>query len=74
MGNTRCSSIIAIGRGNNCQPILHMSKILVHIYSTDDFINQFSIGFIINPSLHVNKMFIEQFEKFSNATFNEKKM
>ena len=28
---------------NYCQPILHTSKIMVHIYSIDDSINQFSI-------------------------------
>ena len=42
---------------NNCQPILHMSKIMVHCYSTDETINQFVIGYIINPSLNCNKVF-----------------
>ena len=35
---------------------------MVHIYSIDDSINQFSIDYIINPSLHVNKVFREQVE------------
>ena len=37
---------------NNFQPILHMSKIMVNCYSTDETINQFSIGYMINPSLN----------------------
>ena len=51
-----------------------MSKIMVHIYLTDERINPFTIGYIINPSLHVNKVFREQFETFLNATFHEKTM
>ena len=38
--------------GVNCrQPILHMSKIMVHCYTTDETINHFAIGYMINPSL-----------------------
>ena len=47
---------------NHCQPILHMSKIMVHCYSIDESINQFSICYMINPSLHFNKVFREQLE------------
>ena len=36
---------------NNCQPILHITKILAHCYSTDETINQFAFGYMINPSL-----------------------
>ena len=43
---------------NHPQPILHISKRMVHIYYIDDIINQFAIGYMINPSLHVNKVFI----------------
>ena len=42
---------------NHRQPILYMSKIMVHFYSIDENINQFSIGYIINPSLYFNKLF-----------------
>ena len=38
-------------------PKLHMSKIMVHIYTTEKTVHQFAIGYIINPSLHINKMF-----------------
>ena len=44
MGKTLCYSIDA-----HRQPILHMSKIMVHCYYKDETINQFSIGYMINP-------------------------
>ena len=47
---------------------------MVHIYSIDNIINLFSIGYMINPSLHVNKLIREQFEKLLNAEFYEKTM
>ena len=43
---------------NHRQPILHMSKRMVHFHSIDETINQFSIGYMINPSLHFNKVFL----------------
>ena len=42
---------------NNCQTILHTSKIMVHCYSTDESVNQFEIGYMVNPSLKFNKVF-----------------
>ena len=51
-----------------------MSKIMVHIYSIDNSINQFSVGYMINPSLHVNKVLREKVEKFLNDKFYEKTM
>ena len=51
-----------------------MSKIMVHIYSIDNSINQFSVVYMINPSLHVNKVIREQVEKLLNSTFYEKTM
>ena len=45
---------------NYHQPIIHMSKIMVYIYTTDEQINQFPIGCMINPSLQINKLFREQ--------------
>ena len=47
---------------------------MVHIYSIDDSINKFSIGCMINPSFHINRVFREQFEKFLSATFHVNKM
>ena len=34
---------------NQYLTILHMSKTTVHGYSTDESINQFEIGYIVNP-------------------------
>ena len=34
---------------NHHRPILHMSKIMVHCYSTDETNNQLEIGYMINP-------------------------
>ena len=51
-----------------------MSKIIVHCYSTDETINQFSIGFMINPSLNCNKEFREQVRKWLSVSFHENTM
>ena len=59
---------------NHSQPLLHISKIFVYIYTTDERINPFAIGYIINLTLHVNKVFIEQVEKFLRATFHQNTM
>ena len=42
---------------NHRQPILYMSKILVYLYGTDKHVNQFAVGFMINLSLHVKRVF-----------------
>ena len=45
---------------NHCQPILNISKIMVHCYSIDEGINQFAIGYMLNPPLNSNKVFREK--------------
>ena len=47
---------------NHNLPILHMSKRMVHIYTTGKTIHQFSMGYMINPSLQFNKIFKTQVE------------
>ena len=42
--------LLPLVRVNHREPILHMSKILVHIYYLHDHINQFTIGYMMNPS------------------------
>ena len=42
---------------NHRQPTFCMSKIMVHCYSTDESINQFSIDYMINLSLNCKKVF-----------------
>ena len=45
------TSIVGV---NHLQTILHMSKIMVHCYNTDEASNQFAIGYMIDPSLKFN--------------------
>ena len=59
---------------NNRQPILHMSKIMVCCYSTDESINQFAISYMINPSLKCNKVFRLQFENYLRVSFYDRTM
>ena len=47
---------------NHGPPLLHTSKTFFYINSTEERINQFSILYMINPTLHVNKLFRDQVE------------
>ena len=40
---------------NHCLPFLHMAKHFTWIEETGKRINDFEIGYMINPSFHVNK-------------------
>ena len=51
-----------------------MSKRMVHCDSTDETINPFSIGYIINPSLNCNKVFRLLVENFISVSFSSKAM
>ena len=42
---------------NNSLPLLHMGKSFIWIEETKERINEFEIGYTINPNLHVNKAF-----------------
>ena len=47
--------------GTNClRPLLHMSKSYIWLEETNQFINEFSIGYMMNPNLNTNKAFREQ--------------
>ena len=59
---------------NYCQPILHVSKIMVHCYYTDETIDKFAIGYMINPSLNRNKVFRVQVEKCLSISFDSMTM
>ena len=54
---------------NNSLPLLYMSKKFVYLHNTEERINEFLIGYIVNPTLHVTKAFKEQVEKFTNDAF-----
>ena len=51
-----------------------MSRIMLHCYTTGKTINEFSIGYIINPSLHINRIFREQVVKCLGCYFSINKM
>ena len=50
-------TIMQIVGVNHRLPILHLSKRMVHIYSTEKSIHKFAIGYMINPYLHINRIF-----------------
>ena len=47
--------------GTNClRTLLHMVKSYIWLEETNERINKFSIGYMMNPNLHKNKDFKEQ--------------
>ena len=50
-------SIIDILWVNHCLSILHTSKNFIYLHNTEERINEFTIGYMVNPTLHVNKVF-----------------
>ena len=59
---------------NHRQPIVHISKILVYLYTTDKHINQFKIGYMMKPTIYVNKVSREQVEKYLRDKFHQNTM
>ena len=57
--------------GNHRLLLLHKAKRFIWIEETGKHINEFDIGYMINPNLHVNKYFKDQVEKCMNTTFGE---
>ena len=53
---------------NHCLPLLHMAKRLFGFKKKRT--NEFDIGYMINPGLHVNKAFRYQVEKCMNTIFD----
>ena len=51
-----------------------MTKIIVYINSTEKYMNQFAIGYMVNPKLNVNKVLIYQVEKFLKYKFHSNNM
>ena len=54
---------------NHRPHILHISKRMLHCYTTGKTINPFSIGYMINPSLKFNNTFRTHVEKFLSVPF-----
>ena len=59
---------------NPCLPLMNMSKICVYINSIEKHINEFEIGYMVNPTLNVKKEFREQVDKFSKEAFRPSNM
>ena len=56
--------------GTNCRmPLLHMSKSYIWIEETNQRINEFSIGYMTNPTLNRNIDFKDQVKVFLKNTF-----
>ena len=56
--------------GNNHRlPLSHMSKSYIWLEETNECINKFSIGYMINPTLSIIKYFKEQVNKGMKTTF-----
>ena len=47
---------------------------MIHCYSTYESINQFAIGYIINPSLNCDKLFRVQVEICLGVSFHSREM
>ena len=56
---------------NHRLPLFHMAKRFIRINEAKQRINDFTIGFMINTGLNVNKAFREQVEKYMYTTFGE---
>ena len=54
---------------NFCMPLLHMSKSYIWIEEKNQRINEFSFGYIVNPTLYKNKDFKEQVKVCFRKTF-----
>ena len=52
-------------------PLLHMSKSYIWIEETNQRINEFSFGYILNPTLYTNKVFKKQVKSCFKNTFGK---
>ena len=56
--------------GNNFRkPLLHMSKSYIWLGETNQRINEFSIGYMMNPTLYRNRFFKDQVKVCFKHTF-----
>ena len=54
---------------NHHLPLFHMAKSFIWIEETKERINEFLIGYMINPTLNTDKIFKERVTKYMNTTF-----
>ena len=55
---------------NHRLPLSHMAKSYICLKETNEHISEFSIVYLINPTLSINKYFKEQVTKFMKNTFD----
>ena len=55
---------------NHPLPLSHMAKIYIWLEETKERINEFSNGYMINPTFNINKYFKDQVTKFMKTTFD----
>ena len=56
---------------NHRLPLLHKAKHFFGLTKPKKRINEFTIGYMINPGLNINKAFRDQVEKCMYTTFGE---
>ena len=54
---------------NHCLPLFHMPKCFIWLNETKQCINKFTIVYMINPHLYINKAYREKVHTFMNTTF-----
>ena len=54
---------------NHRLPLFHIAKNFIWLEETKELINEFSIGYMINPTSNINKSFREQVNKCMKTTF-----
>ena len=54
---------------NHCLPLFRMAKSFIWLNETKQCIKYFTIGYMINPNLNINKAFREKVDKCMNTTF-----
>ena len=59
---------------NHCLPLSNMDKSYIWLEETNECIDEFSIGYMINPSLGIKKAFKEKFNKCMKTTFSTSTM
>ena len=59
---------------NHCIPLSHMAKSYIWLEETNQCINEFSIGYTMNPNLIMNKVFRYQVKVCMKTTFNTSTM
>ena len=57
--------------GTNCRlPLSHMDKSCIWLEETNKLVNELSIGYMVNPSLSINKAFKDQVKICMKTTFS----